>query len=325
MKAFDVLKNKALENKRTIVFPEGEDERILTAAIKLQSEGLVNVILLGDSKKILDKSKALKLDLADLRIINIAEYSQFEELCEKFVELRKGKTTLEQAHKILKDESYFGTMLVHEKDANGMVSGAVHSTADTVRPALQIIKTKPGMSRVSGAIILEKEEEKYIFADCAINIDPDDQTLAEIAYQSSKTAEMLGLDPKVAMLSFSTKGSAKGAMIDKVVSAIEKVKATHAEIKIDGELQFDAAFVESVGKAKAPNSNVAGQANVFVFPELQSGNIGYKIAQRMGGFTAVGPVLQGLAAPINDLSRGCSAEDVYLAGILTAAQANMDN
>jgi phosphate acetyltransferase len=215
-------------------------------------------------------------------------------------------------------------MLVYEGKADGMVSGATHSTANTVRPALQIIKTKKGMSRVSGAMIMERKDEKYIFADCAINIDPDSETLAEIAYQSSKTAEMVGLDPKIAMLSFSTKGSAKGPMVTKVQDATDLVHQKYPDLVCDGELQFDAAVVPRVGEAKAPGSAVAGHANVFIFPELQSGNISYKVAERLGGFSAIGPVLQGLAAPINDLSRGCKTEDVYLLAILTAAQANME-
>ena len=201
-----------------------------------------------------------------------------------------------------------------------MISGAAHSTADTVRPALQIVKTAPGMHRVSGVMIMERGDERYIFSDCAMNIDPDSDTLAEIGYQAAKIAKMAEIDPKIAFLSFSTKGSAKGPQVEKVVEAVNKFKKDHPDIPADGELQFDAAIVPEVGERKAPDSKVAGHANVFIFPELQSGNIGYKIAQRLGNFSAVGPVLEGLAAPINDLSRGASSEDVYLMGILTAAQ-----
>jgi phosphate acetyltransferase len=214
-------------------------------------------------------------------------------------------------------------MMVYEHLADGMVSGAAHSTANTVRPALQIIKTVPGQKRVSGAMLLERGDERYVFADCAMNIDPDSATLAEIAVQSADTAKLIGLDPVVAMLSFSTKGSAKGEMVSKVQDAVSLAHELAPTLKIDGELQFDAAFVPEVGERKAPGSQVAGHANVFVFPELQSANIGYKIAQRLGNFSATGPVLQGLAAPVNDLSRGASSDDVYRAGILTAAQANM--
>ena len=201
-----------------------------------------------------------------------------------------------------------------------MVSGAVHSTGATVRPALQIIKTKPGQKRISGAFIMQKGEERYIFADCAINIELDAETMAAVALQSAETAELFGLDPKVAMLSFSTKGSAKGEMVTKVAEATKLVQAQAPTLAVDGELQFDAAFVPEVGALKAPGSKVAGHANVFVFPSLEAGNIGYKIAQRFGGFEAVGPILQGLNAPIADLSRGTSEEDVYKVALITAAQ-----
>ncbi len=201
-----------------------------------------------------------------------------------------------------------------------MVSGAVHATGDTVRPALQIIKTKPGMRRISGAFIMQRENERYVFGDAAINIDPDAETLAEIAIQSAETARLFDIDPKVAMLSFSTKGSAAGPMVDKVREATKVAQERDPKTPYDGELQFDAAFVPAVGASKAPDSEIAGHANVFIFPELQSGNIGYKIAQRLGGFEAIGPILQGLNAPVSDLSRGASEEDVYKVAIITAAQ-----
>ena len=321
MKVFDSLKKKAEESKKVIVFPEGNDDRIIKAAVRLEKEGIVKPLLLGKPDEVIKTAQSLNVDLGSIEIINPAVYPDFEKMCQDFVELRKGKNTLAEAKEILQDVSYFGTMLVYEGKADGMVSGATHSTANTVRPALQIIKTKKGMSRVSGAMIMERGDEKYICADCAINIDPNSETLAEIAYQSSKTAEMIGLEPKIAMLSFSTKGSAKGPMVTKVQEAAELVHQKYPDLICDGELQFDAAIVPRVGEAKAPGSAVA---NVFIFPELQSGNISYKVAERLGGFSAIGPVLQGLAAPINDLSRGCKTEDVYLLAILTAAQANME-
>lgn len=324
MSVFEILKEKALENKKTIVFPEGTDSRILTAAHKLDAEGYVRPILLGNVDEVTQAAQKINLDLGDIEIIDVENYPELDKMVADLVKIRNGKNTEEECREMLKQGSYFGTMLVYEKKADGMVSGATHSTADTVRPALQIVKTKPGMKRVSGAMIMEKGEEKYIFADCAINIDPDSQTLAEIAYQSAQTAKMVNLDPKVAFLSFSTKGSAKGPMIDKVVEAAKIMAKDHPEIESDGELQFDAAFVPSVGESKAPGSKVAGHANVFIFPELQSGNIGYKIAQRLGNYQAIGPVLQGLAAPINDLSRGCDSDDVFMLAILTAVQANME-
>ncbi|MEQ5997900.1 phosphate acetyltransferase, partial [Staphylococcus saccharolyticus] len=242
-----------------------------------------------------------------------------------FVERRKGKATKEQAVELLNNVNYFGTMLVYTGKAAGLVSGAAHSTGDTVRPALQIIKTKPGVSRTSGIFFMIKGDEQYIFGDCAINPELDVQGLAEIAVESAKSAQSFGMDPKVAMLSFSTKGSAKADDVTKVQDALklaqDKVEADHLDnVVIDGEFQFDAAIVPSAAEKKAPGAKIQGDANVFVFPSLEAGNIGYKIAQRLGGYDAVGPVLQGLNSPVNDLSRGCSTEDVYNLSIITAAQ-----
>lgn len=324
MKLFDRLKQRAMQNKKTIVFPEGTEPRVLKAVARLQQENLVQAILLGKQSDIAAQADKLGLDLTGVQTIDPDDYADYDKMCADFVERRAGKNTLEQAQEWLKEPSYFGTMLVYEKIADGMVSGAVHSTANTVRPALQIIKTKPGQKRVSGAMLLEKGSELLVFADCAMNIDPDSETLAEIARQSAATAKMAGLEPQIAMLSFSTKGSAKSPLVDKVTKATELAHEQDPDLALDGELQFDAAYVPEVGSLKAPDSKVAGHANVFVFPDLQAANIGYKIAQRLGGYTAVGPVLQGLAAPINDLSRGAKVEDIYLTGVLTAAQAQED-
>jgi phosphate acetyltransferase len=324
MKLFDRLKQRAMQNKKTIVFPEGTEPRVLKAVARLQQENLVQAILLGKQSAIAAQADKLGLDLTGVQTIDPDNYADYDKMCADFVERRAGKNTLEQAQESLKEPSYFGTMLVYEKIADGMVSGAVHSTANTVRPALQIIKTKPGQKRVSGAMLLEKGPELLVFADCAMNIDPDSATLAEIARQSAATAKMAGLEPQIAMLSFSTKGSAKSPLVDKVTKATELAHEQDPDLALDGELQFDAAYVPEVGSLKAPDSKVAGHANVFVFPDLQAANIGYKIAQRLGGYTAVGPVLQGLAAPINDLSRGAKVEDIYLTGVLTAAQAQED-
>ena len=265
------------------------------------------------------------VDLGDIELIDPNTYPEdkFAEMVEAFVERRKGKNTKEQAETMLRDVNYFGTMLVYMDKADGLVSGAIHSTGDTVRPALQIIKTKPGVSRTSGAFVMVKGDERYLFADCAININPGAQELAEIAVESANTAKIFDIDPQVAMLSFSTMGSAKSDEVTKVQEAVKLAKELAPNEKIDGELQFDAAFVPVVAKQKAPESEVAGHANVFVFPELQSGNIGYKIAQRLGGFEAIGPVLQGLNKPVSDLSRGSVEEDVYKVAIITAAQALM--
>ena len=238
------------------------------------------------------------------------------------VERRKGKEEEENARTMLLDPNYFGTMLVYMGKADGMVSGAVHSTGDTVRPALQIVKMAPGASRVSGAMVMIKGEERYLFSDVAINITTDAQAMGEIAVVSAATAKTFGIEPKVALLSFSTMGSAVSPESTKVAEATEIAKNLAPELALDGDLQFDAAFVEKVAKQKAPNSTVAGHANVFIFPSLEAGNIGYKIAQRLGGFEALGPILQGLAKPINDLSRGCNEEDAYRLAIITAAQAS---
>ncbi|EKU92943.1 Phosphate acetyltransferase [Alloiococcus otitis] len=323
MEIIESLKDKVKGKGVRIVFPEALDERILQAVVRLKKEGLITPILLGNPNQVNAKAKEFGFNIDGLTILDPENYDEFDDLVASFVERRKGKATEEDAKKILKDVNYFGTMLVYTDRADGLVSGAVHSTGDTVRPALQIIKTKEGVSRTSGAFLMlrGRGQERYIFADCAINPDPDKDVLAEIAIESAKTAKMFDIDPKVALLSFSTKGSAGGDQVDKVAQASEIVKEKDPDLAVDGELQFDAAFVNTVAKQKAPDSDVAGEANVFVFPELQSGNIGYKIAQRFGNFEAIGPVLQGLNKPISDLSRGCSSEDVYNLSLVTATQA----
>ena len=320
---FGELRERILGKGVKIVFPEGNDDRVVRAAARLKFEGLVDPIILGDPAEV---HKILSdLGFADFNytIINPETYEGFEEMKEKFLEIRKGKATVEDAEKLLRDVNYFGVMLVKLGLADGMVSGAIHSTADTVRPALQIIKTKPGISRTSGVFLMNREntDHRLMFADCAINIEPNAQELAEIAINTAETAKVFGIDPKVAMLSFSTKGSAKSPKVDRVVQATNIAKEMRPDLAIDGELQFDAAFVPATAAIKAPDSNVAGHANVFVFPGLQAGNIGYKIAQRLGMFEAIGPILQGLNKPVNDLSRGASAEDIYNLAIITAAQA----
>ena len=325
MDLFDNLKQKVAGANKTIVFPEGQEPRIFRAAIRLKNDGLVVPILLGKVDEIKQNAENEGVDLGDIELIDPNTYPEdkFAEMVEAFVERRKGKNTKEQAETMLRDVNYFGTMLVYMDKADGLVSGAIHSTGDTVRPALQIIKTKPGVSRTSGASVMVKGDERYLFADCAININPGAQELAEIAVESANTAKIFDIDPQVAMLSFSTMGSAKSDEVTKVQEAVKLAKELAPNEKIDGELQFDAAFVPVVAKQKAPESEVAGHANVFIFPELQSGNIGYKIAQRLGGFEAIGPVLQGLNKPVSDLSRGSVEEDVYKVAIITAAQALM--
>ncbi|HEP1542150.1 TPA: phosphate acetyltransferase [Streptococcus pyogenes] len=320
---FGGLREKILGKNMKIVFPEGNDERVVRAAARLKFEGLLEPIILGQSEEVRNLLTKLGFADQDYTIINPNEYADFDKMKEAFVDIRKGKATLEDADKMLRDVNYFGVMLVKMGLADGMVSGAIHSTADTVRPALQIIKTKPGISRTSGVFLMNRENtsERYVFADCAINIDPTAQELAEIAVNTAETAKIFDIDPKIAMLSFSTKGSGKAPQVDKVREATEIAKGLNPDLALDGELQFDAAFVPETAAIKAPDSAVAGQANTFIFPDLQSGNIGYKIAQRLGMFDAIGPILQGLNKPVNDLSRGSSAEDIYKLAIITAAQA----
>jgi phosphate acetyltransferase len=318
---FTVLKEKVTGQNLRIVFPEGQDERILAAAGRLAAEKIITPILIGNIADIEAKAKDMDISLDSAEIYDPNSFLMMDELVAAFIERRKGKATEEDARRILLDENYFGTMLVYANKADGLVSGAAHSTADTVRPALQIIKTKEGVRKTSGVFIMVRDDEKYVFADCAINISPDSQDLAEIAIESAKTARMFDIEPRVAMLSFSTKGSAKSPETEKVSAALEAAKVRDPLLIIDGEFQFDAAFVPSVAEKKAPDSPIQGDANVFVFPSLEAGNIGYKIAQRLGNFEAVGPILQGLNRPVNDLSRGCNEEDVYKLALITAAQA----
>ncbi|MEE6686463.1 phosphate acetyltransferase [Limosilactobacillus fermentum] len=323
MDIFEKLADQLRGQDKTIVFPEGEDPRVLGAAIRLKKDQLVEPVVLGNQEAVEKVAGENGFDLTGLQILDPATYPAEDKqaMHDALLERRNGKNTPEQVDQMLEDISYFATMLVYMGKVDGMVSGAIHATGDTVRPALQIIKTKPGSHRISGAFIMQKGEERYVFADCAINIELDAPTMAEVASQSAETAKLFGIDPKVAMLSFSTKGSAKGDMVTKVAEATKLAKEANPDLAIDGELQFDAAFVPSVGELKAPGSDVAGHANVFIFPSLEAGNIGYKIAQRFGGFEAIGPVLQGLNAPVADLSRGTDEEAVYKVALITAAQA----
>lgn len=322
MELFDGLKTKIQGKNVKVVFPEGNDERVVGAAVRLAADGLLHPIVLGNKEEVEALAAGMGFLSDGLEIIDPELYPQDkkDEMIKSLVERRAGKLDEAGANEWIKNVNYFGTMLTYMGYADAMVSGAVHSTGDTVRPALQIIKTKPGIRRTSGAFILVKRSETYLFADCAINIDPNAQELAEIAVESGKTAELFDIEPTIAMMSFSTKGSASGAPVDKVIEATKIAKELAPQYKIDGELQFDAAFVPAVAELKAPESKVAGKAKVFIFPEIQSGNIGYKIAQRLGGYEAIGPILQGLNKPISDLSRGCVEEDVYKLSIITAAQ-----
>lgn len=316
---FTKLTDNLKANPRTIVFTEGTDSRILEAADKLTTEGILSVILLGEEAEVKAAAKAGNFNIDKCEIINPETYEDMEPMVEEMVKLRKGKMTPEQVRDALSKGNYFGTMLVKMGKADCLLGGATYSTADTVRPALQLIKTKPGNKIVSSCFIMVKGDEKLAMGDCAINIDPNEDELAEIAIETAKTAEVFGIDPKVALLSYSTMGSGKGDSVTKMANATAKVKAAAPDLAVDGEIQFDAAVSPVVAKVKCSGSPVAGQANTFIFPDINAGNIGYKIAARLGGYEAIGPVLQGLNAPINDLSRGCNAQEVYKMAIVTAA------
>lgn len=311
------------QNKR-IVFTEGEDIRVLTAAARLLNEDILTPVVVGNKNKIAKLAKDNQLVIDKMEIIEIESYDKITEMQEAMFEIRKGKMTREQVDALLTKGNYFGTMLVQLGYADGLLGGATYSTADTVRPALQIIKTKPGSRIVSSSFLMrrvtEEVEERYIMADCAINLHPNEDEIMQIAQQSAQTAQVFDMDPKVVLLSYSSYGSGKGEDVEKMSNAANRLKEMNLSYPVDGELQFDAAFSPEVAKIKAPTSKVAGKANVFVFPDINSGNIGYKIAQRLGGFEALGPILQGLNAPINDLSRGCTSEEVYKMAIITALQ-----
>ena len=314
---------EAIEGKNLkIVFPEGNDKRILEAAIRHNEEGLLHPIALGDKGEIQKVANENNLNLGKLEIIDPSYDENFDKLADLFVEARKGKATKMDAEYMLKkDRNYYGVMMVKAGMADGMVSGAIGTTGDTIRPALQLIKTKPGVSRASGVMVMiGPNGEQLVFADTAVNITLESQEMAEVAVESAETARGFGMDPRVALLSFSTKGSARHDLVDKVSKATRKAHQLNPDLPLDGELQFDAAIDPATAKNKAPKSELAGTANVFIFPDLQAGNIGYKIAQRLGGYKALGPILQGLNQPVNDLSRGCYEQDVYEIAIITASQ-----
>lgn len=327
------LMNKILEvakaDKKRIVLPEGNEERTIVATEEIYKQGYAHPILVGNKEEILNKATALKVDLTGVEIIDPEISENLSKYIEAFYELRKNKgMTMSKAEKIVRDPLYFGTMMVKLGDADGMVSGAVHTTGDLLRPGLQIIKTAPGVSVVSSFFIMMVPDSVYgeegmlLFSDCAVNPNPNEDQLAAIAIATAETAKNLcKVEPRVAMLSFSTMGSADHELVSKVRTATEKAKELRPDLLIDGEMQLDAAIVESVASQKAPNSKVAGKANVLVFPDLQAGNIGYKLVQRFAKAEAIGPICQGFAKPINDLSRGCSSEDIVKVVAITAVQA----
>lgn len=314
------LKNNLNGENIRIVFPEGTDKRILTAAAGHLENSYVHPIVIGDADELNKIAAEENIDIEGLEILSPKTSDLSAELAEKFCEVRQGKVTLEQAQDIIQNINYFGTMLVHTGYADGMVSGAMHSTPDTVRPALQIIKTKEGVSKTSGIFFMRRGDELYVMGDCAINPTLTAEELSEVAVETAKTTMSFGITPRVALLSFSSKGSAKTEEAEKVRLATEYAQDKLPDTLIDGELQFDAAFVPSVAEKKSPKSPLEGKANVFIFPSLEAGNIGYKIAQRLGGFEAYGPILQGLNKPVNDLSRGTTTEEVYNLALFTATQ-----
>ena len=331
---FDRLIEKLQASPKKIVFTEGHDPRILEAADRLKKGGFLTPILVGDVETVRAKAAEGGFDIEGLEILDPATYPAMDAMVEKMVELRKGKMTADDCRAALSKGNYFGTMLVKMGYADALLGGATYSTADTVRPALQLVKTKPGAHLVSSCFILVRGEEKIAMGDCAINISYEDtldkegnvvvsaaDKLAEVAVEVANCAKLFGIDPKVAMLSFSTKGSGKGGTVSLSQAATAKAKEMAPDLALDGEMQFDAAVSPVVGQLKFPGSKVAGYANTFVFPCIEAGNIGYKIAQRLGGYEAYGPILLGLNAPINDLSRGCNADEVYKMAIITAAQA----
>ena len=318
------LEKKVSGSGTRIVFTEGWDPRVQEAAIKLVENNIVVPILLGEPEEIEACAKENGFDVSNIQQMSPKSFDKMEEMATKMVELRRGKLDMETCKKMLQHTNYFGTMLVQMGYADGLLGGATYSTADTVRPALQLVKTAPGNALVSSCFLLVKGDEQYIMGDCSININPNADDLVEITMQTAHTAKQFGIEPKVALLSYSTMGSAKGECVAKMTEASLRLKRMPIDFEIDGEMQFDCAVSSEVAALKAPDSKVAGHANTFIFPNLSSGNIGYKIAARLGGWEAIGPVLQGLNAPINDLSRGCTSQEIYKMAIVTAAQKFLD-
>ncbi len=314
------LKIKASQNKRTIILPESEDIRVLKAADKLLNENLVSVITLGEEEKIRSDAEKLKLELKGIRIINPSAADKLSDFSNIYFNLRKKKgITIEQARETIKQNLFFSAMMIKEGMADGSVAGSVASTGDVLRAGIQCVGMKPEISIVSSFFLMIFPNFNYSFSDCAVVPDPDDTQLADIAIAAADNyRKLIGEEPCVAMLSFSTKGSAKHESIDKVLKALSIVKQKRPGLNVDGELQFDAAIIDSIGKRKAPGSNVAGRANVFIFPDLNAGNIAYKIAERLGGAAAVGPIVQGLKKPFFDLSRGCSVDDIVYTSCIAA-------
>lgn len=314
------LAKKVAGKDISIVFTEGWDPRVMGAAVRLYKDNIIRPILLGDHASVEKCAADNGFDISGIEVLAPEDFKDIDKMATRMVELRRGRMDLEGAKQALQSTNYFGTMLVEMGYADGLLGGATYSTADTVRPALQLVKTAPGQSLVSSAFLMEKDDRHYMMGDCAINRDPNPDELVEIAIQTAATARAFGIEPKVALLSYSSFGSATGHCVAKMSEAAIRLKRMPLDFEVDGEMQFDCAVAPEVAKLKAPDSKVAGQANTFIFPNLSSGNIGYKIAARLGGWEAIGPVLQGLNAPINDLSRGANEEEIYKMAVVTAAQ-----
>lgn len=328
MKGFGKMIKKLKEKPKTIVFTEGSDSRILEASSRLLASFFLTPILLGKKEEVLEAAEEFGYNVRGAQIIDPAEYEKMDEMVELFCELRKSKNMQpEEARRLLSQPNYFGTMLVKMGEADALLGGATYSTADTIRPAFQIIKTKPGHNMVTSCFIMVRpsatgENEVLAMGDCSVIVNPNEEELVQVAIGGAECGKLFGMEPKIAFLSYSTLGSGAGADVDKMRNATAKAKAMRPDLAIEGEIQFDAAVSPRVARIKCPDSPVAGHANVFVFPDINSANIGYKIAQRLGNFEAYGPILMGLSAPINDLSRGCNATEVYSMAIITAALAD---
>lgn len=331
MSFIDGIKERAKKEIKTIILPEADDQRVLKAAEQIEKEGFAKVVLIGDEEKVKKVSKQNNINIENIKIVNPKTSEKHQEYVELLYNLRKHKgMTMEQAEEFVNDSVYFGTLMLKDEnsEADGLVSGAAHSTSDTLRPALQILKTAPGTKLVSAFFVMvvpdckSGENGTFIFGDSGLNENPDDEKLSEIAISSSKSfKQLVEKEPKVAMLSYSTHGSAHSELTEKVISATKKVKEKAPNLLVDGELQLDAAIIPEIAESKAPNSPIKGEANVLIFPNLDAGNIGYKLVQRLGKAEAYGPLCQGIAKPVNDLSRGCSSQDIVGVVAITAVQA----